>query len=140
MKTLDSYGDFRKYMVLKFNPLSTKILENADILKKTRYLDALAASLVTKAKASEPDHWTERARTILKGFLDVVLSKNISILNKISNTYIEASVGYISPNTKKIVKLDDIEDGAYIKSLDGKYLEKTGKKLKNITPRKELST
>jgi type IV secretory pathway TraG/TraD family ATPase VirD4 len=78
MRILDKYHDFSDNVCIRFNPLWTKLLEDATLADKTRYLDAITSSLIMDKGNAKDDHWTGKSRTVLRGFLTIVIEYNIS--------------------------------------------------------------
>ncbi len=79
MHTLDQYGNFRDHMCLRFNPLFSKLLIGSSLQKKQRYLDAITDSIIMNTAHDGDKFWVSKARTIFRGFLDIIVSENIEI-------------------------------------------------------------
>lgn len=121
VRTLDRYHDFRIHMCIRYNPLWCEFLQNTNIINKALYLDAIASSFIMDARDKREEHWVDKSRSVFKAFLSMAIEHNIQEHKDISNAVKQITDSdFISITDKdNIYKLQDLDNGTFIKGLDG---------------------
>jgi len=120
--TLDRYNNFRSHMCIRYNPLWCEFLKNTNTINKALYLDAIASSFIMDAFDNREEHWVDKSRSVFKAFLSMAIEYNIQENKNISNAIIQITKSDFVYVTDKdtIYTLQDLNDGEFVKALDGK--------------------
>ena len=122
VRTLDRYNNFRSHMCIRYNPLWCEFLKNTNTINKSLYLDAIASSFIMDAFDSKEEHWVDKSRSVFKAFLSMAIEYNIQENKNISNAIVQITKSDFVYVTDKdtIYTLQDLDDGEFVKALDGK--------------------
>ena len=122
VRTLDRYNNFRSHMCIRYNPLWCEFIKNINVINKALYLDAIASSFIMDALSHGEEHWVDKSRSVLKAFLSMAIEYNIQENKDIENAIkqITKSDFIYTDDKDTLYKLQDLDDGTFVKGLDGK--------------------